>query len=207
VILSHKLKFLFIAVPKTGTHAYRFALRPHLGESDEEQVGLFVNKRFSNDEIAKIKHGHITAGQMKKVLDPKIWNTYYKYAVVRNPWDRYISFCFFMHRKNPDFQKNPTTFLNRIIENPKARKRILFVPQSEFLYDDNGELLVDELGRFENLQTSYDAMAHRLNIDGQKLEKINNSEHGLYRKYYDEALKEKVGEFYKADIEHFNYKY
>ena len=45
MIISHRHQFLFFAVPKTGTHAVREALREHMGDEDLEQAGLFVKKR------------------------------------------------------------------------------------------------------------------------------------------------------------------
>ena len=44
MIISHQHRFIFVAVPKTGTHSVRQALREHLDHEDIEQVGLFVNK-------------------------------------------------------------------------------------------------------------------------------------------------------------------
>lgn len=46
MIISHLHRFIFVAVPKTGTHSVRQALREQMGDDDLEQVGLFVNKRF-----------------------------------------------------------------------------------------------------------------------------------------------------------------
>ena len=44
MIISPLHKFIFAAIPKTGTHAVRQALREHMGPQDMEQVGLFVNR-------------------------------------------------------------------------------------------------------------------------------------------------------------------
>ena len=64
MIISHAHKFVFVAVPKTGTHSVREALRPHLGEEDEEQAHLFVEKKMANPELAALRHGHISLGQL-----------------------------------------------------------------------------------------------------------------------------------------------
>jgi hypothetical protein len=53
MIISHKHKFIFFAIPRTGTHAIRFALRPFLGEEDWEQVGLFKNSLIPISVILK----------------------------------------------------------------------------------------------------------------------------------------------------------
>ena len=58
MIVSHRHRFIFAAVPKTGTHSVRQALREQLGESDVEQVGLFVDKRFPWADLAAAPEGH-----------------------------------------------------------------------------------------------------------------------------------------------------
>jgi len=51
LIISHRRRFIFFAVPKTGTHSVRRALRALLGPEDLEQVGLFERKRFPFPEL------------------------------------------------------------------------------------------------------------------------------------------------------------
>ena len=86
MILSHHLKLLFIAVPKTGTHAIRMALREHMGEKDEEQVGLVYSKKNSlKKSIAQIGHGHIKCSEIKPVLDDAMWQSYFKFCHCKKP--------------------------------------------------------------------------------------------------------------------------
>ena len=46
MIVSFLHRFIFVAVPKTGTDSVRQALRPHLGPEDMEQARLLVEKQF-----------------------------------------------------------------------------------------------------------------------------------------------------------------
>ena len=59
MIISFEHEFVFAAVPKTGTHAVRQALRAHLGPNDIEQVGLFVQKKFPIPQLAARQHMRI----------------------------------------------------------------------------------------------------------------------------------------------------
>ncbi|WP_273878138.1 sulfotransferase family 2 domain-containing protein, partial [Serratia liquefaciens] len=79
------------AVPKTGTHAVRQALREHLAEDDLEQVGLFVNRRFPWPRLAAIGHGHLALRQVRPYLGDETFGAYCKFAFVRNPFDRFVS--------------------------------------------------------------------------------------------------------------------
>ena len=54
MIVSHAHRYVFVPIPKTGTHAVRQALREHMGPDDIEQVGLFVNRKFPWPELAAL---------------------------------------------------------------------------------------------------------------------------------------------------------
>ena len=103
MIVSHKHRFIFFAVPRTATHTLRRALAPHLGADDWEQENLFTAKRLPISTLAAKKNGHISAIEIRPHLSDDIWNSYFKFAFVRNPFDRFISACFFLNRNNPAF--------------------------------------------------------------------------------------------------------
>ena len=76
MIISHQHRYIFFAVPKTGTHSVREALREQMGPDDEEQVGLFVQKRFSYPEFANIRHGHLSVRQIQPVIGEYLGRLY-----------------------------------------------------------------------------------------------------------------------------------
>ena len=78
MIVSHRHSFIFVAVPKTGTHAVRQALREQLGADDVEQVGLFVNKRVPWGDLAAIQHylGVMAAPVFCTKIASKLTRTY-----------------------------------------------------------------------------------------------------------------------------------
>ncbi len=207
MIISHRHKFIFFAVPKTGTHAVRFALRPHLGKDDEEQVGLYVKRRMPQAELAKLRHGHITCQQAKSVLGDEVWDNYFKFAFVRNPFDRFVSYCAFLKRQNRAFQKDPLPRMKETLQSPQAHGHILFRPQSELLCDGQGNVMVDFVGRYEDFQNYFDEACFRIGIPTQPLEHVNASRHRNFWEYYDEELKEAVAEFYRKDLEIFGYSF
>ena len=77
MIISHQHRFIFAAVPRTGTHSVRQALREHMSEADIEQVGLFVNKRFPYEELAAIRHGHLSLAQVRPHVGEEIFDAYF----------------------------------------------------------------------------------------------------------------------------------
>ncbi|MBL2103942.1 sulfotransferase, partial [Klebsiella pneumoniae] len=77
--------------PKTGTHSVRQALRERMADGDLEQVGLFVDRRFPWPELAAIRHGHLGLRQVAPFLGGEAMRSYFKFAFVRNPFDRFVS--------------------------------------------------------------------------------------------------------------------
>ena len=65
MIISHRHKFIFFAVPKCATHAIRQALAPLLAAGDWEQQDLFAKRRIPIPAIARLQHGHVSVNQLR----------------------------------------------------------------------------------------------------------------------------------------------
>ena len=206
MIVSHRHQFIFAAVPKTGTHAVRQALREQLGEHDIEQVGLFVNKRFPWRDLAALQHGHLALRQVRPFLGEEAFASYFKFAFVRNPFDRFVSYCAFMLRGDDTFQQRPREVMRHFLFREPPERHILFQPQAPLLVDDDGKtLLADMVGRVEDMQGCYGAVCARIGIPSRPLDRVNESRHGDYRRYYDQALIGGVAARYAQDLELFGY--
>jgi len=205
MIISHQHRFIFAAVPKTGTHSVRQALREHLSEDDIEQVGLFVNKRFPYEELAAIRHGHLGLQQVRPYVGEDVFNGYCKFAFVRNPYDRFVSYCAFMTRDGDQFARSPRQVMEHFLFREPPQNHILFQPQSATLTGEDGALLTDMVGRVEDMQASYEAICVRIGIPSRPLAQVNGSKRGDYRQYYDDALRDGVAKRYARDFELFGY--
>jgi len=204
MIISALHKFIFVAIPKTGTHSVRQALRAHLGPRDIEQVGLFVNKRFPIPELAQLQHGHLSLEQIRPYLSPETFKACFKFAFVRNPFDRFVSYCAFITREDGEFEREPRKVMHELITDPPL-DHILFQPQHSFVTDPGGGLLTDFVGRVEEMQQSYDQICERVGIPTAQLDRVNSSSRNDYRDYYDPPLIEGVAKLYARDLELFGY--
>jgi hypothetical protein len=206
MIVSHRHRFIFAAVPKTGTHAVRQALREHLDDGDVEQVGLFVDKRFPWEDLAAIRHGHLSLRQVRPYVGEDVFAGYFKFAFVRNPFDRFVSYCAFMLRGGDVFDRQPREAMHHFLFVDPPQQHILFQPQASLLVDEDGRtLLADAVGRVEDMQGSYDAICARIGIPSRPLDRVNGSKHGDYRRYYDQALIDGVAARYAQDLDLFGY--
>lgn len=205
MIVSHKYKFIFIAIPKTATHAIRFALRPHLGSDDWEQVELFHKSKLPFKAFENVNHGHITAIEAKRALGEEVWNTYFKFTFVRNPLDRFISYAFFKHQSSDFFSENKLAVMKLIFKKPWIEKDILFKPQSDFIVDKLGENMMDYVGQYEHLQADFDRVCRTIGLPEIGLDWHNSSGRKGKKSPLDEELIGLISNYYKVDIERFKY--
>lgn len=207
MIISHSHRFIFFAVPKTGTHSIRRALRPQLADADLEQVGLFVEKRFPYPELASHGHGHLSYAQVRPVIGAECMDGYFKFAFVRNPYDRFVSYCAFMGRDSPDFQRQPVEAMKFLLRHRPPVDHVLFRPQYELLCDSEGRLAMDFVGRTERAQADFDTVCAKVGIASSPLEQANRSTHRHYTEYYDDELRSLVATFYRRDLDVFGYEF
>ena len=205
MIISHKHRYIFFAIPKTGTHSVRQALRQQMGEQDVEQVELFVKKRFPFPEFAGIQHGHISTRQIRPVLGDTMFSVYKKFAFVRNPFDRFVSYCAFMSRGGNIFETEPQRYMKYVIRELKPIDHLLYQPQHAMVTDAEGRLELDIVGRNETMQASYDEICAKVGMESTRLDRVNSSRHRPWQEYYDRDLIGWVSDLYRRDLELFNY--
>lgn len=206
MIVSHRHRFIFFAVPRTASHSIREALRPLLADDDWEQQGLTAQVSVPVPALAAIGHGHVSVRQAERHLPASIWRDYYKFAVVREPVARFLSACRFLQRGNPQFRRQPQPLLKAMIERPRFRQRVLIQPQVELLRDEAGRLPLDRIGRFEALQRDFGLVCEDLGMRNASLTLQNPSpEPETGTQVFDEAMLRWLAAFYREDFAAWSY--
>lgn len=205
MIISHRHRFIFVAVPKTGTQSIRAALRPHLGPEDWEQEDWDGSRRFPLPDMAALGHGHLGVDDVRPKLAPGLWEAYFTFAFVRNPWTRFVSCAFFRNRHRPLFRSRPRGVMKLLLESGAVRDDILFKPQHGFVESAAGDARVAFVGRYERLQEGFDTVCDRVGLPRSVLPHLNDTEHAPPGDYYDDELQESVGRYYERDIRTFGY--
>lgn len=175
MIVSHRHRFIFFAVPRTASHSIRHALRPILAKDDWEQQQLTAQTALPVPALAAIGHGHVSVRQAEAQLPASIWRDYYKFAVVREPGARFLSACSFLQRGNPKFHEQPQPIVEELIRRPRFRRRALIQPQFELLRDEGGRLPLDRIARHERLPHDFSLICRDLGLEARKLAVQNAS--------------------------------
>lgn len=151
-----------------------------------------------------VKYGYIKDGYNM--------DDYFKFAFVRNPWDRLLSGYFFRIQCLQSKETASVSFRDWVI-NSKTREGHSFLNTGELYKTQlsyitfNKTKMVDFIGRYENLEQDWDFVCDQLQIKKQKLPHKNRSLHLSYINYYDEDTINLVGEHFKEDVENFGYKF
>ncbi len=208
MILSHKKKFIYIHVYKVAGTSIRTVLQKYddLSFYDFpfiENVKFFLGKRLNF--LSKWAIDHINASEIKIHLPEDIFNTYFKFAFVRNPWDWQVSLYHYMLQYKEHPQHRLISKMKSFDEYIEWRIHNDMELQKDFLYDENGKILVDYIGKFENLQVDFNNICSRISINQTKLPIANPSMHTHYKDYYNKHTKDLISNAFQKDIEIFNY--
>lgn len=186
MIVSHKHRFIFLKTKKTAGTSIELALSAVCGRDDiitplaqpeDEPLrrglapqnwrrpGLVpaawrgMAELFNLSRKAVDFHEHIKAEKARRFLGERVWNSYFKFAVERNPWDRQVSYWQFKMRK---LGAKPMT-LAEFLETHHANLN------SANIYSLDGRLAVDHLVRYEHLAGDLDHVLSHLGIDARLL--------------------------------------
>ena len=140
------------------------------------------------------------------------YDDYFKFTIVRNPWDRLLSF-YYNKLHDQDLYKTKFSsfsgctsfedFIYALESRNLKRCNGHFKLQTEMFPQDK----IDFIGKFENFATDFNIICGELGIPRQELPHRNKSNHKYYTKYYNTDMSSLVAEKYANDIEIFGYKF
>ncbi|HKL62944.1 MAG TPA: sulfotransferase family 2 domain-containing protein [Woeseiaceae bacterium] len=205
MIVSHRHRFVFVAVPRVATRALRQALTMQLDAMDWQQQNLFARHRLPVPDLAAAEHGHLSVRDLRPRLPQEYWQSYLKFAFVRDPFERFVdSFLSLEAADDPD-PAAVAVRMKRALGTQRFRRRRLTLPQRHFLVDEEGRLAVDFVGRFETLDASWRQLCTRLGLAAVPLARRREPERQDWTRYYDAELAGMVADYYRDDLECFGY--
>jgi len=188
----HKHKLIFIHIPRTG------------GTS----VLKFMTGRMSGRDHSPWFQYRISCSWA--------FEHYFKFAIVRNPWDRFVSLYKYFKKggNGDDYDRYVKNYIdgyngfNDFVVNGFTelfkKNMVMFMPQTYFICNLKNELMVDEVLRFENLEIDIKKVSCFKN---KKFEKTNQSFNKNYIEFYNQETIEIVRELYSNDINTLKYSF
>jgi hypothetical protein len=206
VLVSHKYKFIYIKnvkVAGTSIESFfgSFCKNPkntytyeHSSQQSIDDYGIIGSRLdgFRNEDIWK---SHISASEIKKQLGDDKFNEYFKFSVIRNPYDALVSLYYF-EKSTLQFKDYAKT---TIIDN-LSRCSI------------NGESICNYYIRYENLIKDIVNVCKILQIDNYDINNLPKHKTNIrpkdnYKDYYDEETRIIVYNNHKNIFEKFGYEF
>ena len=187
-MIFHDLKAIFVHVERTGGVAVRKHLLQHEGNFE----------RWPGTK-------HFTAEKTKELIDnPEVWENYFKFAIVRNPYDRLVSwYC--ACRQHPEWNSPIAKYFQSLDCFDDIFKRThtqILIPQYDIVKG------VNFIGRFENYNESMEHINRILGINENLYVKFENSaNHKPHRCYYNSFTRATLKKWLKKDFDYFGYEY
>lgn len=233
-VVSDDLRFIYFVIPKVACTSIKTALLP-LFETDTAACAPSIREGIALDfDVHRIfgrSECQVNRTQLDKRLGRGEYREYFKFAFVRNPWDRLVS-CYSdkildvhdIELGEPPFRERDrgkgnklvkgmpfAEFVETVCEIPDEEANMHYRSQHEAVCGSGKDkpILADFVGRFENLAADFAVVAERLGrAQGIRLPHRFRSVSRAsrpYTEFYDSRLRDLVHERYREDIDIFNY--
>ena len=233
MIVSHRHRFIFLKTSKTAGTSVEIALSGCCGPDDivtrvsDEDEAIRLQRygweaclhpahygRYSPADWLRLlqdgKHkqwyyNHIPARKLKARLSADVWDGYFRFCIVRNPWDRVISQYYWRYRSVPESQRpSIEKFLNSRHVRSLQRKGFQ-------LYTIGGDLAVHRICWYEDLASNLEEVRHHLGLPEPLELPVAKGGHRKDKRHYREILtdreRDRIAEIFRDEIQLTGYRY
>jgi hypothetical protein len=197
-MIDHSHRFIFVHIPKTA--------------------GNSVNRVFG---VSWQNHKDLA----RYARECETFDTFFKFAIVRNPWDRMLSDYNYQKKKSRENKLHLLTpsgvvrsfkeWVRTVLSDPfrypasdwggdVSEGVHRWSPQVDWISLE-GRIAVDEVIKLENLDQGFTKVREKLSLPPARLPRRNSRFHWHYSHYYDDATRDLVADYYAQDIRRFGY--
>lgn len=225
MLVSHRKKFIYTKTLKTGGTSVEAYFERYCMPSDEWSL---VHER----EVYVSEHGiigfrganhpdtwwnHMPAAIIKGKVGIAVWETYFKFCVIRNPYDKVASSFYWNAYKQPEGK----TSIGRVGLGDLDNDRMEFehwlqycheIPIDRDKYLIDGQFCLDDVIRYELLTADLERICSRLAIpwDPAALPAFKSGIRPRYARtcdLYTENAKKLVQDAFAFELDYFNYSF
>ena len=230
MILSHKHRFIFIKTNKTAGTSVEIGLSKFCGPQDvitpitpnDEAKRAELGYPGAQNYHARLSqysplqwaellfmgrkgkrfYNHMPAIEVRDRVPAEVWNSYTKFCIERNPWDRVVSHYFWRNRTEP--RPSLDSFLDK-------GKHLRLHRRGRRLYTIDGKLAVDRVIRFENLADELEQLRQDLGlpdpIDLPRAKSGHRSDKRHYRDMLTPEQRDRIAREFAFEIDTFGYEF
>lgn len=190
-----RLKCIYVHIPKTA--------------------GVSINKAL----FGNLGGGHRTIETYKKIFGPSVFDDYYTFTFVRNPYSRLLSAYRFLkdggfNEKNKSWADENLSdydtfdeFVKEWVNEENIWLYDHFKPQYSYVCDINLTPEVDFVGKFESINMDFTKVCRDLNIQNNlSVHNKGKKRNACWKHFYTDYSRDKIADLYQLDFQIFKYK-
>jgi hypothetical protein len=201
--IQHEYQAIFIHIPKTA------------GTSITEELKKLPKK---HENLSPKLSKHAKAWEVRALLGKELWDNYFTFSFVRNPWDLMVSSYHWWLQKAVNM-KQYSGHVKKIQNKGNFREFLrskygqkMINERYGDLYDwladpKTGRRIIDYVGSVESLQEDWQHICRRLGIEPGSVGQHNPTRRDDYREYYDDKSKDLVAQRFARSIREFGYEF
>ena len=219
--INFNLQCIFIAIPKTGSTSIRRQIRqkgnpwipnPHLNILQARDLIYPHLLRSALKKNLTFPSENVPTDQEIRSQSRQIFENFFKFSAVRNPWARAVSLYF----RNETIQmKEKITFDNfcehHFFASDTCRHPTLHKNQLDWLLNENGTIAMDFIYKVEEFSTIIKEVSRRTNgrvrLKDTVLNRNKDSQSSTYRNLYTQRSKKIISDRFEKDIDMFKYSF
>jgi len=215
VIVSHEHGFVFMKTRKTAGTSVEIALSRVCGDDD------VITPVTDDDELLRRARGgrgpqhyleppnlerkafnHMPVSMVRKMLGRQQFESYFSFAIERNPWDAVVSLFHWRYR-----DAEPGSFREYVHSDAVET----FATKNQRIYRIKGEVAVTRVLRYESLADELAAVWKELDLPGDP--ELPHAKSGTrprgpsYRSYYDAMSRDRVATLFALPISELGYEF
>ena len=215
MIVSHEHGFVFMKTRKTAGTSVEIALSRVCGPDDvitpvtaddealRRSVGGRGPQHYESPPLDHKAFNHMPVSMVRRMLGRRRFESYFSFAIERNPWDAVVSLYHWRYRDS----ETPGDF-TAFVESEAVEA---FAAKNQRIYRLDGRVAVDRVLRYESLAPELAAVWSELGLPGSP--DLPHAKAGTrprgpsYRSYYDDSSRDRVAELFAAPIADLGYEF
>ena len=219
MLISDSHEFIYLRMRKVASTSMRDILRPLCIPIPEGKLAHLKSRaRLEWDYHHYVFRSHDDILSAKKRMPQELFTRYFKFAFVRNPWDRMVSRYWYLrgyHENDPDQKINDRgyyppgklSFVDWLMGNNRNCVNSLDLrQQKDWITNESGRIVIDYIGKYENIEHDFNELCKIIGVK-VSLPKLNSAKKGKYRNYYNQVAIDFVYDRFKDDISTWGYQF
>ncbi|MCX7553346.1 sulfotransferase family 2 domain-containing protein [Marinicella sp. S1101] len=178
-------------------------------------IFIHINKTAGSsvEKALNLPFEHLTAQEKQAEVGMQKWQDKFTFSFVRNPFDKVCSHYRYRVKTNQTQLKDkPLSFSDWVALSYGEKKPFyydqprMFMPQTDWLCDEQGQIMVDAVYHFESLQEDFQTIKKKFGLSAD-LPHLKPTKPVSYQTFYDNRAKQIIEQHFAADLDAFGYEF